>query len=375
MNTTTLKKTSLTMLLACFYLLGNCQKSSVTTEAGDIAVKVLAEGLDHPWGMAMLPDGRLLFSERSGDLLLLDQNNQVSDPISGVPEVFNTGQGGLLDVKLDPDFESNHYVYLSFAEPGENGEAGTALGRGVWENDQLNDFTVLYRQEPKVEGPNHFGGRIVFSPDGYLFLTQGERFKFDPAQDLSSHLGTIVRINPDGSVPEDNPFTGQENAEDEIWSYGHRNIEAAEIHPETGELWVVEMGPLGGDELNLVEKGKNYGWPVVSWGKNYDGSDIPDPDTRPEFEDAAIHWTPTISPSGMIFYSGEMFPEWKGTALIGGLTSSGLVRVSIQGNNAEEVERIPLTTRVRDVLEAPDGSIYVLTDEDNGKILHLKNLK
>lgn len=351
------------------------QKSQVRTDAGDVQVKTVVDSLTHPWGMAFLPDNRLLVTERAGQLRILDTDSTLSEPVEGVPDVFSTGQGGLLDVALDPDFENNQWVYLSFSEPGEDSTASTALGRGKWEEDQIKDFTVIFRQEPKVNGPNHFGGRIVFAPDGKLFLTLGERFKFDPAQDLSNHLGTLVRINPDGSVPSDNPFVGQEDAKDEIWSYGHRNTESAAIDPATDKLWIVEMGPMGGDELNQPTAGTNYGWPVVSWGDHYDGEDIPNPPTRPEFADAVIHWTPTISPSGMLFYTGNMFPEWQNTALIGGLTASGIVRVRIDGEQAEEVERIPLTARIRDIEQAPDGSLFVLTDEEKGKILHLRMLE
>ncbi len=347
------------------------QEQTVQTEAGGIDVERLADNLTHPWGMAFLPDGRLLVTEREGDLRILNTDNTLSDPLQGVPEVFAEGQGGLLDVVLDPEFQSNRMVYLSFAEPGENNTATTALGRGTLEGNRINNFEVIFRQEPKLDGDKHFGGRIVFSPEGQIFFTMGERFQFDPAQDLSNHLGTIVRINPDGSIPDDNPFVGQADAKDEIWSYGHRNIESAAIEPGTDKLWVAEMGPKGGDELNQPEAEKNYGWPEVSWGDNYDNTQIPDPTEKPEFADAEIHWTPVISPSGMVFYTGSLFPEWQGTALIGGLTSKGLVRVSINGNKAEEVERIPLGTRIRDVEQAPDGSVYVLTDQDNGKILRL----
>ena len=350
------------------------QKGQVRTDAGDVKVDVLAKDLTHPWGMAFLPDGRLLFTERAGQLRILNTDSTLSKPIKGVPKVFNQGQGGLLDVALDPDFQNNQFVYLSFSEPGDDSTASTALGRGKLQDNRLEDFEVIFNQNPKIKGPNHFGGRIVFTPEGNLFLVLGERFQFDPAQDLSNHLGTIVRINPDGTIPQNNPFIEQADARDEIWSYGHRNIESAAIDPATNKLWVVEMGPMGGDEFNQPEAGRNYGWPVVSWGDNYDGTEIPDPTTRPEFADAAIHWTPTISPSGMIFYTGEMFPEWKGSAMIGGLTASGIVRVSVDGQQAEEVERIPLAARTRDVEQAPDGSIYVLTDDENGKILRLRPL-
>ena len=372
----TKKNLSLFVALILFFFFGKAfaQKGQVQTDAGAIKVMTVAKNLAHPWGMTFLPDGRLLFTERAGQLRILGTDSTLSDPLKGVPEVFNTGQGGLLDVVLDPDFENNQRVYLSYAEPGEDSTAATALGRGTLKDDRIEDFNVIFRQEPKVKGPNHFGGRIVFSPEGHLFLTLGERFKFEPAQDLSDHLGTVVRINPDGSIPEDNPFVGQEDARDEIWSYGHRNTESAAIDATTGKLWIVEMGPMGGDELNQPEAGKNYGWPTVSWGQDYDGDDIPNPPTHPEFADAVIHWTPTISPSGMLYYTGNMFPQWQETMLIGGLTASGIVRVHIDGETAKEVERIPLASRVRDVEQASDGSIYVLTDEENGKILRLMSL-
>lgn len=307
------------------------QVASVMTEAGPVAVQNVVGGLDHPWGVAFLPDGRLLVTERAGDLRIVGPDGQLSEPVEGTPEVYSQGQGGLLDVALDPDFGTNRFVYLSFAEPGPGGSAASAVGRGRWQDDRIEGFTVLFRQEPWITGPNHFGGRIAFSPQGHLFFTMGERFQFQPAQDLSNHLGTIVRINRDGSIPQDSPFVGRANAEDAIWSYGHRNIESAAIHPQTGALWIAEMGPLGGDELNLPEAGRNYGWPVVRWGINYDGTEIPDPPTHPEFADAVRHWTPVISPSGMAFYTGDVFSEWRGSALIGGLTASGIVRVRTTG--------------------------------------------
>ena len=282
------------------------QVESLLTEAGPIAVLDMVGGLNHPWGMAFLPDGRLLITERnSGQLRILEPDGALSEPVEGTPTVFAEGQGGLLDVALDPNFAENNLVYLSYAAPGPEGNAASALGRGRWTDDRIEGFEEIFLQEPWITGPNHFGGRIVFSPDGYLFLTLGERFQFEPAQDLSNHLGTVVRLNPDGSVPAENPFVNQADAKPEIWSYGHRNVQAAAINPDTGALWIAEMGPLGGDELNLPESGRNYGWPVVSWGINYDGTDIPDPPTRPEFTDALKHWSPVISPSGMIFYTGR----------------------------------------------------------------------
>jgi aldose sugar dehydrogenase len=348
------------------------------TETGKIKVQTLADGLDHPWGMAFLPDGRLLVTERAGTLRIMSADGTLSEPLSGVPEVVAQGQGGLLDVAIDPKFAENKLVYLSFAEAGEGG-AGTAVARGQLTDAGLEDVQVIFRQTPKVSGGNHFGGRLVFTPDNKLFITLGERFKFEPAQDLTNHLGKIVRINPDGSVPADNPFISQTDAQPEIWSYGHRNVEGAAVHPGTGKLWETEFGPRGGDELNIPAPGANHGWPVVSWGKHYDGKDIPDPPTHPEFADAVRQWTPVISPSGITFYTGEAYPGWtafsipgwEGSLLIGGLSSQALIRLSLDGDTVTGEERIPMGMRIRDVEQAPDGSVYALTDEGDGKVLRL----
>lgn len=344
---------------------------TVDTKSGKVAVEDLAGDLDHPWGMAFLPDGRLLVTEREGRLRILGPGNKLSPPLQGVPQVYASGQGGLLDVALDPDFGSNRTIYLSYAEPGDGG-ASTALARATLADTAITGLRVIFSQQPKVSGSGHFGGRIVFSRQGHLFLTTGDRQKFDPAQDLASHLGKVIRIYRDGSIPKDNPFVGSAGAKPEIWSYGHRNIQGAAIEPATGTLWTIEFGPRGGDELNRPEAGKNYGWPLVSWGTHYDGEDIPDPPTRPEFADAVRHWTPVISPSGMIFYSGTMFPKWKGNILIACLSGRALVRLEIDSGRVIEEERISLGTRIRDVEQAPDGSVYVLTDESDGHIWRLR---
>jgi len=356
----------LALLPAC----GQAEDRVIETEMGKIKVETLAAGLNHPWGLAFLPDGRMLVTERAGQLRIVSGDGTLSDPLEGVPEVFAKGQGGLLDVALDPKFDETKLVYLSYAEPGDGG-AGTAVARGRLTDSGLADVQVIFRQTPKVGGGNHFGGRLAFTPDGKLFVTLGERFKFEPAQDLSSHLGKIVRINPDGSVPADNPFISQKGAQPEIWSYGHRNVQGAAIHPETGKLWETEFGPRGGDELNIPAPGANYGWPVVSWGKHYDGKDIPNPPTHPEFVDAIRHWTPVISPSGMAFYTAEAIPSWKGNLLIGGLSSEGIVRLKLKGEKVIGEERIAMGARIRDVAEGPDGLVYALTDEGNGKVLRL----
>ena len=340
------------------------------TKAGTIKVETVATGLSHPWGLAFLPDGRMLVTERSGTLRLVSKDGKLSPPLSGVPKVVVAGQGGLLDVAIDPDFKSNSLVYLTYSEPGEGG-AGTAVARGKLGESGLDGVEVIFRQEPKVGGGNHFGSRLVFAPDGKLFVTLGERFTFTPAQDLTNDLGKIVRINPDGSVPKDNPFVGRTDARPEIWSYGHRNPQGAAIHPETGKLWETEFGPMGGDELNIPQAGANYGWPVVSWGSHYTGEDIPDPPTHPEFADAIYHWNPVISPSGITFYTADAIPAWKGNLLIAALSGQAIVRLTLDGEKVVDEERIPMGARIRDVAQGPDGAVYALTDEGNGEILRL----
>ena len=360
-------------LLAGPLLASSAAQTRLKTDKAEILVETVAGGLNHPWGFAFLPDGGMLVTERPGRLRLVAADGKVSPALAGVPSVYAQGQGGLLDVALAPDFAASRLVYLSFAEAGEGG-ASTAVARGRLNEaaTALEGTNVIFRQQPKVTGGNHFGSRLAFARDGKLFVTTGERFKFDPAQDLSNQIGKILRINPDGSVPQDNPFAGRAGARPEIWSYGHRNIQSAAIHPETGALWEVEHGPRGGDELILAEPGRNYGWPLVSWGRHYDGRDIPDPPTRPDLAGSVHQWTPVIGPSGMAFYTGEAFPAWRGDVLIGGLVSQGLVRVSLDGTRMIGEERISLGARIRDVRQGPDGFVYALTDADNGRILRLR---
>ncbi|MDW9920392.1 PQQ-dependent sugar dehydrogenase [Sinorhizobium meliloti] len=342
------------------------------TESGPVSVEVFAGGLEHPWGAALLPDGDMLVTERPGRLRLVSAEGAVGEPIEGVPDVFAQGQGGLLDVALDPDFATNRTVYLSFAEEREGG-AATSVGRGRLNDDAtaLSDFKIIFRQEPAASGENHFGSRLAFAPDGKLFITLGERFDMQEAQDPANHLGTIVRLNPDGSIPDDNPFVGREGA-DEIWSYGHRNVQSAAIHPETDVLWTAEMAPMGGDELNIPEAGKNYGWPAVSWGRHYTGERIPDPPSRPEFAGSIHSWTPVISPSGMMFYTGDLFADWRGDLLIGGLSAGGIVRVQTDGQKVTGEEVLSLEARIRDLLQASDGSVLALIDAASGRILRLR---
>lgn len=341
------------------------QIESVATPQVVISAQEVADDLRTPWAMAFLPDGRMLVTERPGALVIVSPDGSISQPVEGTPAVFAEGQGGLMDVALHPNFVQNSMVYLSFAEPGDGEEAGTALGRGRLVNDRIEGFEVIWRQE-KLVGPNHFGNRIAFAPDGKVFLALGERFQFGPAQDLSNTLGTTIRLNEDGTIPDDNPFVDQPGAKAEIWSYGHRNIEAAAVHPDTGQLWVVEMGPLGGDELNAVRSGANYGWPVVSWGINYNGVDIPDPTEFPEFADAVHHWSPVRSPSGMIIYTGDLFPAWRGDILFGALSAGGVERVDLENGAVAGTEFLPFNTRIREVEQGPDGAIYLLTNAKEG---------
>ena len=349
------------------------------TEDGEIDVTVMAEGLDHPWALAFLPNGSALVTEKAGQLRLMAPDGTLSEPIAGVPEVDARDQGGLLDVAIDPAFSENRLVYLSFSEPGRDGTNSTAVARGTLNADQtaLENVEVIFSQKPKLPSTQHFGSRLVFDGNGHLFVTLGERSQArfrGQAQDLDSHLGKVVRINRDGSVPEDNPFVGQEGALPEIWSYGHRNIQSAAINPESGVLWEIEHGPRGGDELNIPEAGKNYGWPIVSFGVNYSGTPVGSGESDgPGFEDAIYQWTPVIAPSGMAFYSGDAFPAWQGDLFVGGLRSTALVRLELDGNRVTHEERIldDAGLRIRDVQEGPDGALYLVTDEDNGQVLRL----
>jgi glucose/arabinose dehydrogenase len=341
---------------------------------GALRVETVAQGLEHPWGLAFLPDGRLLVTERPGRLRIVGRDGRVSAPLEGVPRVLARDQGGLLDVALDPRFSDTRLVYLSYAEPGEGGEAGTAVARGRLGKAGLEDVRVIYRQAPKVEGAAHFGSRLVFARDGTLFVTQGDRFDYrEQAQDLSSGLGKIVRINPDGSVPPDNPFRDRDGARPEIWSYGHRNVQAAALHPETGQLWTVEHGARGGDELNRPEAGKNYGWPVITYGVDYSGARIGEGRAKPGMEQPVYYWDPVIAPSGMTFYTGDAFPQWRGSILIGSLRPGLLVRVALENGTVAREERYlaDLRERIRDVRQGPDGLLYLVTDSRTGRVLRV----
>lgn len=338
-----------------------------------VRVETVARGLDHPWGFAFLPDGRVIVTERSGGVRLIDREGKVSPPLAGAPRVAAGGQGGMLDVALDPDVARNRTIYLSYAEPGAGG-AGTAVARMQLAADSLKNVQVIYRQQPKVSGGNHFGSRLVFGSDGTLFVTQGDRFSHrERAQDLSTTIGKIVRINPDGSVPSDNPFVGRSGASAEIWSYGHRNVQAATLHPETGQLWTVEHGAAGGDELNHPEAGKNYGWPVITYGRDYSGRKIGEGAVKEGMEQPVYYWDPVIAPSGMIVYTGDRYPGWKGSFLIGSMQPGALVRLAMRNGVVASEERYlhAMRERVRDVQQGPDGYVYLITDSSDGRLLRV----
>jgi glucose/arabinose dehydrogenase len=348
------------------------RSSTPGSTSGVVQVRSIVKGLEHPWGLELLPDKRMLVTERPGRLRIVTPEGNVSEPLTGVPKVFASGQGGLLDVALSPDFSKDRLVYLSFSEPGERG-AGTAVARGRLGERGLEDTQVIWRQQPKVNAGQHFGSRLVFRRDGTMFVTLGDRGQGEPAQDLSTTIGKVLRLNADGTTPKDNPFVNRGGALPEIWSYGHRNIQAAALHPETGQLWTAEHGARGGDELNHPEAGKNYGWPVISYGTHYSFQKIGEGVAKAGMEQPVYYWDPVIAPSGMVIYTGDLFAGWKNNFLIGSLTPGGLVRLVMKDGKVAHEERYlgDLRQRIRDVRQAPDGSLYLLTDSRDGQILRV----
>jgi glucose/arabinose dehydrogenase len=352
------------------------------SELGTLEVTTLTQGLEHPWALAFLPDRQgMLVTERPGNLRLVTLNGKLSDPISGVPDVWAKGQGGLLDVVLSPDFKQDRTVYLSYAEGGGKGDkAGTAVGRGQLSADlkTLENFKVIFRQEPKLSVSNHFGSRLVFDRDGYLFITLGENNDRPAAQDLDKLQGKVVRIYPDGRVPDDNPFVGQNGVRPEIWSYGQRNPQGAALNPWTGVLWETEHGPRGGDELNVIERGNNYGWPLATHGINYSGQPIPEATGKTAEGTVGPHhvWEKSPGLSGMAFYDADRFKVWQHNVFMGALVSQELIRLQFNGDKVVHEERLmgELNKRIRDVRQGPDGYLYVLTDESDG-VLYKVGLK
>jgi len=352
------------------------------SSAGDLAVETIAGGLMHPWSLAFLPDGRMLVTERPGRLRIVTRAGQLSQPLAGVPGVYAQSQAGLMDVMLDREFEQNRTVYFCYAEPAEGGGRIVVAHGRLEENGRtprLVAVTTIFRQQGPVSHGLNIGCRMVQAGDGNLFVTLGDHFSAaDMAQTLDNHIGKIVRIRPDGTAPPDNPFVGKQGALPEIWAYGLRNAEGLAFNPTDGKLWEQEHGPQGGDEINIIAKGKNYGWPKVSYGRNYDGTPVGTGKSRMAgLQEPVWHWTPSIAPSGMAFYTGELFPGWKGSLLNGALKFELLSRLTLKGDSAVKEERLllGLRERIRDVRQGPDGAIYLLTDNGAGRILRVTPAK
>ena len=358
----------------------SAQTRTVNTEKGPVLLSVVARGLAQPWGMDVFPNGAVVLTEKPGRLRILDQEGNLSAPLGGVPPVADVGQGGLLDVTVDPAFANNRLLWLAYSEPASDGANSTAVARARLSADgtTLEEVTVVFRQLPRYPGRLHFGARVAFAGDGTLFVTLGERFR-DPwreqAQDLRSHLGKVVRLQPDGTAPGDNPFMGRDDALPELWSYGHRNVQGAAIHPETGKLWISEHGPRGGHELNVLEPGGNYGWPLVSHGVEYSGQPVGrGRRLAPGLEDPISTWTPAIAPGGIAFYRSGAFPGWQGNLLVSGLRARAILRLELEGEAVVHEERLIADEgrRIRDVAVGPDGVIYALTDDErDGSVLRL----
>ena len=347
----------------------------VDSEHYRLKLTPITTGLVYPWGLAFLPDGRVLVTERDGALRVVRMDGAVSPAISGVPDVTAVGQGGLLDVALDPAFKSNRLIYLSFSEPGPGG-AGTSVARGKLDLDalRLNAVEVIFRQSPKTNTSRHYGSRLVFANDGTLFITTGDRGERDRVQDFTINRGQIIRIYPDGSIPQDNPFVGKSGYRPEVWSLGHRNPQGAALHPQTGQLWTVEHGARGGDEINTPKAGRNYGWPVISYGRHYSGGKIGIGTEAPGYEQPVYYWDPSIAPSGMTFYTGQVFPAWQNSVFVGALRAQLLSRLSLDGERVirEEILLQELEERIRAVREGPDGFLYILTDNDPGQLIRVE---
>jgi glucose/arabinose dehydrogenase len=346
------------------------------SSAGAIQVEAVASGLVNPWGLAFLPDGRMLVTERPGRMRLVTRDGKLAPPLGGVPKVFAQSQGGLHDVALDRDYARNQTLYVCYAEPaGGAGRTALARARLVDEGEpRLGEVKVIFRQEGPLSSGNHFGCRIAQTADGNLFLTMGDHFTYrNEAQNLANHLGKIVRIRPDGSVPPDNPFVGRYGGKPEIWSYGHRNSQGAAINPASGKLWMHEHGPRGGDEINVPEAGKNYGWPVIGYGIDYSGAKIHESTHKTGMQQPIKYWVPSIAPSGMAFYSGDLFPSWRGNLFVGALAGQALVRLELDGEKVTKEERLlqDLRERIRDVRVGPDGALWLATDSSNGRILRV----
>jgi glucose/arabinose dehydrogenase len=366
------KPFALTLILAALPTI--VQAQTFKSSAGDLKVETVVGGLVNPWALAFLPDGRMLVTERPGRMRIATPDGKLSAPLGGVPKVMASGQGGLHDVVLDRNFAQNRTIYFCFAEPDQGG-GRTTLARATLGEARLDDVRLIFRQDGPLSSGNHFGCRIAQTADNNLFLTLGDHFtQREEAKNLRNHIGKVVRIAPDGSAPSDNPFAGRSDAKPENWSIGHRNSQGAAIHPQSGKLWMHEHGARGGDEVNIPQPGKNYGWPVISHGVNYDGSPIGSGKSEmPGLEQPVKHWTPSIAPSGMAFYTGDLFPAWKGSLLVGALKDQMLVRLTLDGEKVTGEERLlqGLRERIRDVRVGPDGAVYLVTDNSAGRVLKI----
>lgn len=369
-----LRTLSLALCIAAITPFVSAKTLSVTTETGSIQVKTIVEGLENIWGMAFLPDGSMLVTERRGRMRIVSADGKVGKPLTGLPDIYAQGQGGLLDVVLAPDFASSKKIYFSYSEPGKGGNS-TAVSFATLNGNQLEHVTRVFSQQPKINSSAHFGSRLVWAPDGTLFITLGDRYsEKDKAQTLDNHQGKVVRINADGSIPKDNPFVKTPGALPEIWSYGHRNMQGAAINPTTKELWTGEHGPQGGDELNIDRAAKNYGWPVITYGENYGGGKIGEGTHKEGMEQPNYKWVPSIATAGFIFYTGDKFPQWKNNILLASLKDKTFVRLVVEGEKITKEERLlskELDQRLRHVVQGPDGLVYLVTDESKAKIYQL----
>jgi glucose/arabinose dehydrogenase len=367
---------TLLVMAICVIVAQHATAQTFKTQHYDVKLSVVADGLDHPWGMAFLPDGAVLVTERNrGTIRIVEKDGTLRLPLANTPRAYTSGQGGMLDVAVDPDFAASKLIYFSYAEPGEGG-AGTAVARGRLDRaaNTLDNVEVIFRQFPKTSGGRHFGSRLVFSPEGHLYITVGERGERERAQDFTVNRGQVIRINRDGTIPPDNPFVGRPGYRPETWSVGHRNPQGAARHPETGKLWINEHGARGGDEVNIPLPGRNYGWPVISYGVHYSGLKIGEGTHKDGMEQPVWYWDPSIAPSGMAFYTGDRFPKWQGNAFVGALKYQLLARLTLDGEKVVAEERMldGLNKRIRAVVDGPDGYLYILVDENPGQVYRIE---